>query len=125
MNTLKPIYRLHLFHFGLVFTLLFSVCLAFYMQFKFDFLQEQILSSKNQIVEYQDQIRLLEVEWVYLTRPERLRTLSERYLQNNGYISSIQIKDTTRLERYYVASLEKQLKKKQNLAMNEVKQKIN
>ena len=93
MNTLKPIYRLHLFHFGLVFTLLFSVCLAFYMQFKFDFLQEQILSSKNQIVEYQDQIRLLEVEWVYLTRPERLRQLTEKFLQDNQYMLASQVQE--------------------------------
>jgi|GEM_PF-2092212 len=93
MSTLKPIYRLHLFHFGLVFTLLFSVCLAFYMQFKFDGLQEQILSSKNQIVEYQDQIRLLEVEWVYLTRPERLRQLTEKFLQDNQYMLASQVQE--------------------------------
>jgi hypothetical protein len=93
MNNLQPIHRLHLFHGCLFFTVVFSVCLAFYMQFKYDNLQEQIAFGKNEIAEYQDQIRLLEIEWVYLTRPERLRQLTEKFLQDNQYMLASQVQE--------------------------------
>ena len=93
MNNPRPIKNLYLFHFGLFFTVLFSACLVFYMQFKYDGLQEQISLSKNEIAEYQDQIRLLEIEWVYLTRPERLRQLTEKFLQDNQYMLASQVQE--------------------------------
>jgi len=93
MNNLRSIRNLYLFHFGLFFAVLFSACLAFYMQFKYDSLQEQILLGKNEITEYQDRIRLLEIEWVYLTRPERLRQLTEKFLQDNQYMLASQVQE--------------------------------
>jgi hypothetical protein len=93
MKSFNPINRLHLFHCGLFFALLFSVCLAFYMQFKYDNLQEQVAFGKNEIAEYQDQLRLLEIEWVYLTRPERLRQLTEKFLQDNQYMLASQVQE--------------------------------
>ena len=93
MSNLQPRHRLHLFHGGLFLAVAFSVCLAFYMQFKYDNLQEQIAFGKNEIAEYQDQIRLLEIEWVYLTRPERLRQLTEKFLQDNQYMLASQVQE--------------------------------
>ena len=124
INNLSKTGKCYLINSSLVFVVLVSISLMFFIQFKVDNLQDKIGIIDSKIAVLDDEIRVLEVEWVYLTRPERLRTLCERYLQNNGYIASSQIKDTARLEKYYVASLKKQ----QNVAMNEldkVKQKIN
>jgi hypothetical protein len=79
----------------------------FVVQFRVEALHDEIASAENEIVAYQDQIQLLEVEWVYLTRPERLRTLAATYLQDNGYALASQIKEMGELEKYYLASYEK------------------
>jgi hypothetical protein len=65
------------------------------------------LKTQNQIIASEDEIQLLEVEWVYLTRPERLRQLASRYLQDNGYVLASQIKDSSKLEKYYLVSYKK------------------
>jgi hypothetical protein len=47
--------------------------------------QEQTLASLNkQITEGREQIRVLNAEWSYLTRPSRLEDLSARFLHLNG-----------------------------------------
>lgn len=79
----------------------------FVVQFKVEALHDEIVGAENEIIAYQDQIQLLDVEWVYLTRPERLRTLAATYLQDNGYALASQIKDMRDLEKYYLASYEK------------------
>ena len=79
----------------------------FVVQFKVESLQDEITHAENEIASYQDQIQFLEVEWVYLTRPERLRTLATNYLQNNGYALASQIKNVDDLEKYYLATYEK------------------
>ena len=43
----------------------------FMVQFKVEDLQDEIAKTETDIVAFQDKIQLLEVEWVYLTRPER------------------------------------------------------
>ncbi len=98
----------------LAFTVLCSIMLMFFIQFKVDNLQVRVGAIDSKISVLDDEIRVLEVEWVYLTRPERLRTLSKKYLQNNGYIASNQVKDAAHLQIYYTASLRKQ----KNIAMN-------
>jgi len=83
-----------------------SICLMFYVQFKVDNIQDQVSEVDNKIIAYEDEIGVLEVEWVYLTRPERLRILSQKYLENNDYIASNQVKDVSKLERYSLSKLE-------------------
>ena len=95
--------------------------MMFLIQFKVDNFQDKVGEIDAKISALDDEIRVLEVEWVYLTRPERLRSLSERYLQNNGYIASNQVKDVDDLQKYYTASLRRQ----ENIAMNESKDQVN
>ena len=57
-----------------------SIIMAFTIQFKVENLQDKMVNMQTQIATYKDQISLLEVEWTYLTRPNRLRTLANRYL---------------------------------------------
>lgn len=99
--------RYYLVNCCLSLAILFSVAIMFFVQFKVDNLQDQVAKVDMQISELDDEIRVLEVEWVYLTRPERLRSLSDRYLESNGYIASNQVKDTNTLQKHYIANLAK------------------
>jgi hypothetical protein len=87
----------------LVATIFCSIVIMFTVQFKVEHLQDEMSQAESDIVEYEDKIKLLEVEWVYLTRPERLRTLANIYLKDNGYTLASQIKETEKLEKYYLA----------------------
>ena len=114
INNLNKITKCYLINSTLVLVVLFSIVIMFFIQFRVDDLQDQIHKVDAKISAIDDEIRVLEVEWVYLTRPARLRMLSEKYLQNNGYITSNQVKDTTRLQIYYTANL----RRNDNIAMN-------
>jgi len=81
-----------------------SIICLFLVQFGVEGLQDEIAKTDSEIATYEDEIQLLEVEWVYLTRPERLRTLAARYLQNNGYALASQIKNEEQLEKYHYAT---------------------
>lgn len=93
----------------LVSLVLFSISFMFLVQFKVENLQDEISKTENDIVAYEDKIKLLEVEWVYLTRPERLRSLANLYLKDNSYTLASQIKNSDKLEKYYLASEQKYL----------------
>ncbi len=84
-----------------------SILFMFAVQFKIEALQDEIIKTESEIASYEDEIQLLEVEWVYLTRPERLRTLASLYLKDNGYALASQIKDTNQLEQFYFANYQK------------------
>ncbi len=99
--------KFYLTNSALISGIILSIILMFVVQFKVESLQDEIAKAENEIASYQDQIQFLEVEWVYLTRPERLRTLATNYLQNNGYALASQIKNVDDLEKYYLATYEK------------------
>lgn len=92
---------------ALISAIFLSIVLMFVVQFKSEMLQDEIAKTETDIISYRDKIQLLEVEWVYLTRPERLRTLAAHYLQNNGYALASQIKNVDTLEHYYSAGYQK------------------
>lgn len=96
-------------NFVLVATVLASITLAFVVQFKTESLQDKMVETQEQISFYKDQISLLEVEWTYQTRPARLRDLASRYLKDNGYTLASQIKNGETMERYYLASYQKEV----------------
>ena len=91
-------------NFLMVFSIIFSIIFMFFVQFKVEKLQDVIAQNRIHISDYEDQIRLLEVEWVYLTRPERLRQISTRFLKNNGYALASQIKGEGEIEKFYNAN---------------------
>lgn len=64
----------------------------FAVKYKVDQLNKTLVTTTKQIENYRDQIRLLEIEWVYLNRPERLRRLANEYLKGTSYITISQIK---------------------------------
>ena len=99
--------KFYLTNSALISGIILSIILMFVVQFKVESLQDEIAKAENEIASYQDQIQFLEVEWVYLTRPERLRTLATNYLQNNGYALASQIKNVDDLEKCYLATYEK------------------
>ena len=97
-------------------SVVFAIILMFAVQFKVESLQDDMTKTEGEITAYEDEIQLLEVEWVYLTRPERLRTLAARYLEDNSYALASQIKDVDQLEKYYLVSYQKLME--QDVALN-------
>ena len=99
--------KFYLANISLVAAVILSIVLMCAVQFKVESLQDEVLKTEGEIVAFEDEIQLLEVEWVYLTRPERLRTLASRFLQDNSYALASQIKDTSQLEQYYLVNYKK------------------
>lgn len=93
--------KFYLANFSLATFLVLSIVVMFVVQFKVEALQDEMMRTKIEISAYEDELQLLEVEWVYLTRPERLRNLASRYLKDNSYILASQIKDRKKLEEFY------------------------
>ncbi len=126
MNELKQflnsLNKLYFCNFVAVFAVILAIAGAFFVQFKVESLQDSIAQAENEIAEYKDQIKLLEVEWTYLTRPERLRTLAARYLKDNGYTLASQIKDNSAMDKYFTYAT--QNSKEAQMAMNDDMKKI-
>ncbi len=99
--------KFYLANLSLISAIFLSIIVMFAVQFRVEGLQDEISKTENDIVAYRDKIQLLEVEWVYLTRPERLRSLAAHYLQDNGYALASQIKGADKLESYYLANYQK------------------
>ena len=71
---------LRLFNLLSVLVLLGSAGYAYTVKYKTSFRTEQIAKAKLEIKAEQDGISVLRAEWAFLTRPERIQKLSERYL---------------------------------------------
>jgi len=99
--------KIYFTNFVLVAAMLVSILLMFVVEFKVEALQDDMVKTESEIAAYEDEIQLLEVEWVYLTRPDRLRTLAATYLKDNGYVLASQIKDENKIEQYYSATYQK------------------
>lgn len=57
--------------------------------------QNTLLTAE--IMQEKEAIRVLEAEWAYLTRPQRLRQLADKYLEL-GVINGMQLADVDMLE---------------------------
>ena len=116
INFCSGIGKYYATNFCLFFLVIASIIFMFCIQFKIDDLQTSIVALDKEISAYKSEINILEVEWVYLTRPERLRILSNKYLENSKHINPTQVKDVATLQKYYFARLKKY--ETENLAMN-------
>ncbi len=106
--------KFYLANISVVAAVMLTIILMFFVQFKVESLQDEVVKAESEIAAFEDEIQLLEVEWVYLTRPERLRNLASRFLQDNSYMLASQIKDEGRLEQYYLVSYKKSEEKEEN-----------
>ena len=103
-NIIKKIHIQYLINSSLMGMIFLAILLMNIMQFQVESLQDEVIKTKNEISSFEDEIRILEVEWVYLTRPERLRNIANRYLKNNDYALASQISDSDEFERVYNAN---------------------
>jgi hypothetical protein len=110
--------KFYLANISVVVAVVMTVILMFAVQFKVESLQDEVVKAEGEIAAFEDEIQLLEVEWVYLTRPERLRNLASRFLQDNSYMLASQIKDESRLEQYYLVNYKKLEEKEMALSQN-------
>jgi hypothetical protein len=79
---LNKLYKIYIFNFFLFLTVIAAICSMFFVQFKSNNLQSKLNKINEEIGYLEDEVKILEIEWVYLTRPERLRILSTKYLEN-------------------------------------------
>lgn len=98
------------FHCALAAAIVSSVVFMFLVEFKVEGVLEKIQKNESEISTYEDQIKMLEIEWVYLTRPERLRTLADKYLRDSGYTLASQVRSVGNFENYYLAKADIQSK---------------
>lgn len=106
-NFLNKFNFLYIFNTLVILAVIMSGITMFLVQFKVESLQSSISKTKKEIIAYKDNIKMLDIEWAYLTRPERLRKLSKKYLENNDYITASQIKNKVELKEVYFANYKK------------------
>lgn len=64
----------------LVLLLMAGVSGVYFIKYKVAILDEEISSMRREISEEQENIHVLQAEWTYLTRPQRIKQLSKKYL---------------------------------------------
>jgi len=65
---------------AVILTLIGSAMYAYTIKYQTSYRAEQIAKTKLEIKSEQDAIAVLRAEWSFLTRPERVQQLSDRYL---------------------------------------------
>lgn len=106
-NIYNSINKFYLFNTAVVSTFVVVVVMNFVVQFKVESLQQEVKSFELKISDYKKQIKYLEIEWAYLTRPSRLRDLSQAYLKGNRYTLASQIKSDTEMKQLFAANYER------------------
>lgn len=104
MKAVAQVNGFYLFNSFVISAVILAAITMFLVQFKVESLQSSISKTKKEISLYKDQIKMLDVEWAYLTRPERLRKLSAKYLEDNNFVVANQIKHSSDLEEVYFAN---------------------
>lgn len=105
-SLLDSINKFYFFNFAIIFALVFSIFMNFAVQFKVESLQSGVKGFEVEISDYSKQIDNLEVEWAFLTRPSRLRELSNEYLTNSGNTNIAQIKSDVEMKEFFAANYE-------------------
>jgi cell division protein FtsL len=72
---------LRFFNLAVILALLGSAGYAYTIKYQTSYRTEQIAKTKIEIKAEQDAIGVLRAEWSFLTRPERVQQLSEKYLE--------------------------------------------
>lgn len=94
----NKLYKIYIFNFLLCLMIITAICSMFFVQFKSSNLQTRLDKINEEIGYLKDEVKILEIEWVYLTRPERLRILANQYLENkNINLSQITTIDDIRI----------------------------
>jgi cell division protein FtsL len=52
----------------------------YWVKFEVQDIREEVASYETQLEQEKDKIKMLNVEWAYLTRPERIRSLTETHM---------------------------------------------
>ena len=114
-SVFDSINKFYFFNFAIIFALIFSIFMNFAVQFQVENLQEEVKGFESEIADYNKQIENLEVEWAFLTRPSRLRELSQEYLVDTGVANLAQIKSDVEIKQFFAANYE--LSKIQHFAL--------
>ena len=119
---MKRIYKsfnpFYLFNFAIVSSFMMVMVLNFVVQFKVEALQDNVKDFEVEISEYNKQLNNLEIEWVFLTRPSRLRDLSNKYIEGNRYSLASQIKSDVEMKEFFASNYEASQLQSQQLAGN-------
>ncbi|HEU5048376.1 MAG TPA: hypothetical protein VFT64_11110 [Rickettsiales bacterium] len=60
--------------------LITGACGLYMVKYKVQAVRAEVLATERQLIEEKRNQHVLNAEWTYLTRPERLRTLAAKYL---------------------------------------------
>jgi hypothetical protein len=76
-----------------------AVAAMFHIAFEVEKLEARLYDTNRQIVREQETIHILQAEWSYLNRPQRLELLSEKWLPNLVPVASTQFITFARLPK--------------------------